>query len=168
MKTDTAAKTAPKTNTASKADSAPKTEGENTVNTESTNTENTNTAPATTNENVVVGKPSSDVTMPDLSAQPKMKKTKYDFDALEIGQSIPVTGKTAKQLYGTCQAANRRYAVDTGETRPVKIKMKDAEGNVTEKDGTAPKMKQTRHFFAHDCDPATDPAKATVRIWRDA
>lgn len=126
---------------------------------------------AKTNTPLTILGVSTAVQMPQVASR-RGSKSQYDFDAVEVGQSIGVVGRTAKNLQSTVTNANRRYTEDkkdaNGQTVYKMIDMKDAAGNVTRvPDTSKPEKVQTRHFFAHDCDPATDPDKATARIWRD-
>lgn len=72
-------------------------------------------------------------------------KSSYDWDALEVGKSIAVANKSARQLTSIITNANKRYAV------------KSANGTIS----------ATKHFFVIDCDPSRDPEGASVRIFRD-
>lgn len=74
-------------------------------------------------------------------------KTTYDWDALEVGQSIAIANKTKKQLASIVTNANKKFA------------MKDAEGKT---------VAFSKRFFSVDCDPSTDPEGASVRIFREA
>jgi hypothetical protein len=98
----------------------------------------------------------------------------YPFgDLTAVGMSIPVLNKTAKQLASIVSNANRK----------AKVKKTDAAGNVVYKTKelvdpatnakttvatNEPEMVQSAHYIVADCDPKTDPDKATARIFRDA
>lgn len=103
---------------------------------------------------------STAVPMPENVSR-RGSKTKYAYADLQIGQSIPVIGRSAKSLNSTVSGWNREFLVPVkdAEGKPVfKLNAKNENEAVTE---------QTRHFFAHDCDPKKDPEGATCRIWRD-
>lgn len=119
----------------------------------------------------------ADVAMPSKEERAKSKvrggnKTVYEFDKLEIGKSIAVMNRTAKQLTSTISSVNngeRRIPVLDGKGQPVTEPVKDAAGAVV-KDETGKVRTQPRYrvFFAVDCDPAKDPEQAIARIWREA
>jgi len=91
-------------------------------------------------------------------------QTLYDFEGLELGASIGVFDKAAKAVSSTVASANKRYMLE----------VKDAAGNVImidnpKKPGTKMVLKQaSKKFVSAATDPATDPDKAPVRIWRVA
>lgn len=113
---------------------------------------------------------SSAVTMP-TRANNRGSKSLYNFDCLEVGQSLVVTNKTAKQLASVITNANKRYLAPK----------KDAEGNIVYKTAKASDgnggfaevktseavMIANKRFFAVDCDPTKDPEAALVRIFRE-
>lgn len=114
----------------------------------------------------------SDIPVPEVKSK-RGSKSKYDFDKLEVGQSIGVIGRTAKSLNSTINGANRKYSrqkLDSSTNEPLfeMIEMKDQAGNVTARvpNKEKPIMEKTREFAAYDADPKTDPDKATARIFR--
>lgn len=110
---------------------------------------------------VIIGV-SSAVPMP-TRATSRGSKSAYDFSALTaVGMSIAVGNKTAAQLSSVISNANKK-AVKEGP-QPTTTDMKDANGNVV---GTVPGEPVVPHYFAVDTDPATDPDKATARIFRN-
>lgn len=119
---------------------------------------------------VVVAAIRADLTMP-VRKNNRGSKSKYDFEKLEVGQSIGVVGRNAEELASTVSSANRNKKFQTQKrdaTTGALIfnKMRDATGNEID-NPNAPVMENTRHFFVVDTDPAADPDKATARIWRD-
>ena len=144
-------KTAPTKATAAKATTAP--------------------APAAeTKDNGITGVTTA-VPMPEIKNN-RGSKSKYPFDQLTaVGMSFGVKGKTAASL----------ASVVSGQNRKNKSEKKDAEGNTvfktitqTNQDGSTmeipdtskPEMVVNKKFYAADCDPATDPDGASVRIFR--
>lgn len=92
-------------------------------------------------------------------------KSKYDFDSLEVGDSFGVVGKTAQSFNSIIYTAEQRFAVDVlGENGSPKTRIKKLKGGATE---VVNQKAKTREFSAYDVDPATDPDKATVRVFRD-
>jgi len=93
----------------------------------------------------------------------------YPFEALEVGKSIAVIGRNAKQLSTTISTANAKgYPVTDAAGKPV-LTAKLGEDNkpVKGEDGKPVMIAKTRKFFAINCNPETDPEKATARIWRE-
>ena len=99
-------------------------------------------------------------------------KTFYNFGALEIGKSIVVIGRTAKQLSSTVSSANKsdaKHFVTDDKGKPMMIPTTDNAGNVVKGADNKPVMtEKTKKFFVVDCDPTKDPEGATARIWREA
>lgn len=129
-------------------------------------------APAAADEGVKILAIRSDVAIPEIKSK-RGSKSKYDFDKLEVGQSIGVIGRTAKSLNSTINGANRKYSTQkrdasTGEPLFEMTEIKDQNGNVTTRvpNKEKPVTEKTREFAAFDADPATDPDKATARIFR--
>lgn len=122
-------------------------------------------------EPVIIGV-SSAVPMPTIGKK-RGSKPMYDFDLLtSVGMSLAIKNKKAADISAIVSSANRKAMVQkTNEDGTKVFKMtdvKDAAGNVVGSTPTAePVMEATKHFFAHDCDPATDPDGASVRIFRD-
>jgi len=118
---------------------------------------------------VIVGV-SSAVTMP-TRANNRGSKSLYNFDALAVGQSLVVTNKTAKQLASVITNANKRYLSTKkdaeGNVVYKTVKASDGNGGITEVKTSEAVMIASKRFFATDCDPATDPDGALVRIWRE-
>lgn len=100
-------------------------------------------------------------------------RSQYDFEALQVGQSIGIIGRKAENLTSTVANANRKFAEpkrDANGNLVYKMTdIKDAAGNVTGRvpDTSKPETVPTRRFFAIDVDPKTDPEGATVRIFRE-
>ncbi len=92
---------------------------------------------------VIVG--ISDAVPMPIRTNSRGNKSAYNWDAIEVGKSLAITNKTAKQLASVITNANKRYIAKDAEGKPV----------------------VTKHFFTHDCNPATDPEGASVRIFRD-
>lgn len=91
-------------------------------------------------------------------------KTKYDLSALKVGQSLGIIGTTKKNISTTISTAKKRdWPVLDAKGNPVMEPVKNDAGEIT---GSQPKTEK-RVFFATDCDPKTDPEKATARIWRE-
>lgn len=117
----------------------------------------------------------SEVKMPDTSTLRPGVESKYGFEAMLVGQSVGVAGRTAKELASTVSGANRRYRVEkrneiTGElvTRTVAVPVLDDQGATIRVDSKlVPEMISTKHFIVLDRDPKSDPDGATARIWRD-
>lgn len=122
--------------------------------------------PATKPAAVAAGKPeikilpiSTAVVMP-TNVSKRGSKSKYDYAKLEVGQSIPVVGRTAKSLNSTVSGWNREYLVvvkNADGTTQTRVNAKGETEVVTE---------ASRHFFAADTEKG-DPEGATCRIWRD-
>lgn len=114
---------------------------------------------------------SNAVAMPTSRSSARGSKSLYDFDSLQVGQSIPVKNKTAHDLSSVVSAQNRKksnYAqkMENGVPVFVVVPVKDATGVVVGHNTTStPVMEQIKVFFAHDCEK-DDPEGATVRIWR--
>lgn len=131
-------------------------------------------APKTAKAPVVITPIRADLTMPTKTSN-RGSKSKYDFDGLQVGQSIGVIGRDAASLQSTVSSQNRnkKYQMakrDSSTGAPLfnKMKTRGADGVETEVDNpNSPVMESTRHFFVVDVDPASDPDKATARIWRD-
>jgi hypothetical protein len=106
----------------------------------------------------------TDIARPE-GARKSGAKSKYDFDALEVGQSFGVIGKTAKSFNSIIYAAEQRL----GE----KVKNPDGTEKMRvkkNKDGSTElvnEINKVREFTAYDVDPKTDPEGATVRVFRD-
>lgn len=95
-----------------------------------------------------------------MPAKPVASKSIYPFDSLAAPMRNEATGeitaaysfgvmnKTARELAQVVSTANKRYRREIGE----------GENKTTVED---------RHFFAVDCDPATDPEGAKARVYRD-
>lgn len=120
----------------------------------------------------IVGAISSAVTMPTRSSS-RGSKSKYEFDKLEVGQSIPVMNKTAKDMGSVVSSANKRHMQPKKnadgsivyKTKEVTDATTGVKSIITTNDA---EMEQTKKFFAADvADPKKDPDKATVRIWRE-
>lgn len=97
----------------------------------------------------------------------------YDLRGLEVGKSLVVIGRTARGLNTTISTNNSRDAknfVLDAKGNPVMVPKTADDGKTVIKgeDGKPVMVEKLKHFFAFDCDPATDPEKATARIWRDA
>lgn len=116
------------------------------------------------------------LTMPTAEERAKTRakggnKTVYDFASLAVGKSIVVIGRTAKQLSTTISTANKAksgYFVTDEKGKNVLIPSADENGNVIKDNNGKPVMvKKLKKFFAVDCNPETDPEKATARIWRE-
>lgn len=96
----------------------------------------------------------------------------YDLRSLEVGKSLVVIGRTARQLNTTITSNNSRdaknFVLDT-KGAPVMIPKVADDGKTVIKgdDGKPVMVEKLKHFFAFDCNPETDPEKATARIWRD-
>lgn len=132
-------------------------------------------APATKTEPVIIGI-SSAVKMPENRKENKRgNKSKYVLEKLEIGQSLAIIGMKAENLTSTLSTANRNtkepFVTFKRDGDGVIVhgskEIKDANGNVTATVKGEPVVASRRVFFAVDCDPAKDPEKATVRIFRD-
>jgi predicted GTPase len=97
----------------------------------------------------------------------------YPFaDLSAVGMSIPVLNKTAKQLASIVSNANRKAKVKKTDpaTGALIFKTKtvpDGQGGNVTVATTEPEMVQGAHYIVADCDPKTDPDKATARIFRD-
>lgn len=124
--------------------------------------------PAKAPERKILGINTS-LTMPVRSSN-RGSKSKYPFDSVEVGKSIGVIGGNAASMASTISGANRRFMEDKkdadGNVVRKFIDVKGADGSVTKTDA-GPERVSTRHFFAVDVDPKSDPEGATVRIWRD-
>jgi hypothetical protein len=107
------------------------------------------------------------ITMPTAAERAKTRKpggnkTLYDVASLAVGKSLAIIGRTAKELSTTISSANRNDKLTD------QVPKKDEAGKVMIGDDKKPIMEtRQRKFFAVDCDPATDPDKATARIWRE-
>ncbi len=117
------------------------------------------------------------ITMPSADERAKARgrsgnKTYYNFGALEIGKSIAVIGRTAKQLSSTVSSANKidaKHFVTDDKGKAVMTPKTGDDGKVIKGDDGKPVMvEKLKKFFVIDCDPATDPEGATARIWREA
>lgn len=113
---------------------------------------------------------SAALAMPTKAEREKMKKKRggnvqyYDLSTLAVGKSLAIIGRTAKNLSTTISQNNKEeWPVLNADGKPVMIQKTDPAGNKV----SVPKTEK-RTFFAIDCDPATDPDKATARIWREA
>ena len=99
------------------------------------------------------------VPVPEVRSRGGNKPSLYPFDALTIGQSFFVAGKTAKQIASTVTGANERYShVDpSGATRPKR-------GG----EGTVPVRIQDRKFIYKNVDGAGwgKTGVSGVAIWR--
>lgn len=99
----------------------------------------------------------SDIAIPPKSSGGRGGATLYPFDKLEIGQSFGVVGKTQKGMASTVSSANKRAleVVKDGAGKAVVVNGKEL-------------TRPTKRFVSGAVDPATDPDKASVRIWRIA
>jgi hypothetical protein len=115
----------------------------------------------------------SDVKPPENAAK-RGVKSKYPFDQLEVGQSIAIKGRKAEGLASTVSSQNRKHLAqkkdENGAPMFEMTEVKNAEGVVTARvpDPSKPIMVATKKFAVYDVDPATDPDKADVRIFRTA
>lgn len=126
----------------------------------------------TADENVTILSKRSDIPMPSIKSN-RGSKSKYDLASLNVGESIGIIGRKAKSLASTISGANRSFAEPkkdaNGQIVYKTTETKDANGVVTGRvPTTEPEKVLTRRFVAIDCDPAKDPEKATVRIWRES
>lgn len=115
---------------------------------------------------------STAVAMPEQPPTRRGSKSPYPFDALtEVGMSFGIKNKTAKNMGSIVSNQNRRNLTQAKDANgnPVfkTTEMKDGAGNVTHVPTEEPEMIATKHFFAVDCDPKTDPDGASVRVFRD-
>lgn len=116
---------------------------------------------------------SAAVTMPTAAEREKTSKRGgrgiYPLDKLEVGKSIAVIGRAARQLSTTVSTWNaKKLPVLDKNGAPVLQPVKDDDGKpVKGVDGKAEMVAVTRKFFAVDTDPATDPEGANARIWRE-
>lgn len=99
-------------------------------------------------------------------------KSSYDFDKLTaVGMSFGIKNKDAKAMASIVSNQNKKFLEpkkdENGNTIFKMQEMKDANGNVTQVPTSEAETIATRHFFAHNVDPKTDPDGASVRIWRD-
>lgn len=130
----------------------------------------------------VIGDISTAVAMP-TSAGKRGNRSKYPFDKLPApvqGQnppSFPIIGMTAKNMTSVIHNANKngkeQAKDEAGNLLWQMTDLKDANGNVIgqtqAKDGNGkpiPELRVVKEFRAVDVDPATDPDKATVRVFR--
>lgn len=124
---------------------------------------------APVNSNLVIGSFDFSTVKPKVSSKRRGREAKYNIDALAPGQFIfvPVSEKhptdeaVAKSLTGTIQAANRKFAVATGETKVMKRKNKET-GEAVEKQ--LPKLALTREFKAFPYIVDGVPGAAIVRV----
>lgn len=98
-------------------------------------------------------------------------KSQFDFDALEVGGSIGVIGRTAASLSSTVYNANKKYkqnVVDeNGNVVYKKTTAKNAEGADVSILTSTPETVATRRFIVVDVDAKTDPEKVDgARIFR--
>lgn len=114
----------------------------------------------------------TDIPIPDRKAR-RGSTSKYDFDKLQVGQSIGVIGKTARELSSVVGNLNRKFKTekkdDAGAIVYKMTEIKDANGTVTGHKNTGKaEMVKTRDYIVEDVDPANDPDKATARVFRVA
>lgn len=124
-------------------------------------------------EPVIIGV-SSAVALPARSSR-RGNKGVYDLTKLTaVGMSLAIKGRKKENLTSTISSANRDERFATFKTDEAGLpvfgvkEIKDAAGNVVNRVQGDKIVLSRRVFFAHDCDPKTDPDGADVRIFRDA
>ena len=105
-----------------------------------------------------------DVPPPSKRQGTRGGQTLYDFDKLEVGGSFGVFDKTAKAVASTVASANKRYVEEVKDDKGAVIMIPDPK----KAGATMPLTKVTKKFVSAATDPATDPDKAPVRVWRIA
>lgn len=115
------------------------------------------------------------IPLPAAAKSNRGSKSAYEFDALEVGDSIAILNKTAKQISSIVSNQNRkdsnqRPALNADGSQKMKIEqreIKDAAGNVVGKQPVnVPETEWIKEFRVVDVDPKKDPKKAKCRIWR--
>lgn len=110
----------------------------------------TTTVAGKTREVPVITGVRTDIPMPERSSN-RGSKSAYNFDGLTaVGMSLGVTNKNRTQINAIVNRENRKHCTETVDpTNPAK------------------KIKTySKRFEAFDVDPATDPDKAKVRVFR--
>ena len=111
----------------------------------------------------------SDIPMP-ASIKTRDSSSKYEFDKLEVGQSIGIKGRTAASLRSTVSGQNKKSMEDKRNADgTVVYKMKnltDADGNVTRVSTGETEKVPGKVFVVADVDSKSDPQGADCRIWR--
>lgn len=135
------------------------------------------TAPAAASDETTTKRVAPDLTAISSAVEMPKKvsnrgsKSLYPFDKLEVGQSFGVKNKTAAGMASIISNQNRKHREEkkdeAGNTVFETKELKGADGTVTEVPTDKPVMIVNKHFFANDCDPATDPDGASVRVFRD-
>lgn len=135
-----------------------------------TETTTTTAAPAKTGARVAPEITTITANVPVPEKTRRGAKSLYPFDELEIGASFGVKNKTASNMASIVSNQNRRaMEVKKDETGAVVYKTKElkgADGTVTNVPTDEPEMVETKRFICADVDPKTDPAGASVRVWR--
>jgi hypothetical protein len=120
---------------------------------------------------VTVAPVRTDIPMPTITSR-RGSKSKYNLDELAVGGSIGIIGRTASSIASMISNWNRnpKFAEpkldEAGKSVFKMTEIKNPDGTVTKVPTSEIETVQTREFFAVDCDPKTDPDKATVRIFR--
>lgn len=113
----------------------------------------------------------SDISIP-VAISNRGAKSLYNFDTLEIGQSIGVKNKTAKQLASVVSnfnrsAGNREVIKNPDGSTVFKMQdLTDANGVVTKVPTTEPETRAIKEIAVFNVDPAKDPDGATARVFR--
>lgn len=115
----------------------------------------------------------ADVPVPAIAVKQRRGiKSQYPFADLEIGQSFGVTNKSYKQIMSVVSAVNRKHLVEkrdeNGNVMTIALKARDANGKLVETAGRKSIMVPSKRFVCAEVNPKTDPAKASVRVWRVA
>lgn len=117
----------------------------------------------------------TDVPMPEGARTARGTKSPYEFDKLEVGHSIPIKNKTAKQISSIVSNQNRKDSNQQQKKnadgslafKNEKQDMKDANGNVVGSSMVqVPDMEPIKEFRVLDVDPKKDPKNAKCRIFR--
>lgn len=116
----------------------------------------------------------TDIPMPELKPSTRGGQSIYPFDKLDaptvdkagkiIGMaSFGLIGKTAKSMASTVSSANKRNRTQAkNDDGTPKFDVSTVNGTEIK----TPVMVQSKEFKATNVDPAKDPDKATVRIFR--
>ncbi len=110
----------------------------------------TTTVAGVTREAPVLTGVRTDIAIPERSSN-RGSKSAYNFDGLTaVGASLGVTNKTREQINAIVNRENRKHCTETPDpTNPAKMI-----------------KTYSKRFESFDVDPATDPDKAKVRVFR--
>ncbi len=112
----------------------------------------------------------TNIPIPEVASQSRRgTKSAYPFDDLAVGASFGVSNKELKQVASVVSQQNRRHLVKKLDAAGNVVYKKQAvvvDGQKREIDTDQPEMVPTKRFFAAAVNPKTDPAGASVRVWR--